>query len=132
MKALTFASVLAVSMAGVACSQQAQAPDAADASETANENAQPETSQFNLRYSTGDTQPASSPASSGQFNLRGPDSTQQSPDGFRLPEGAVRENALNQVPEVQTPNFPAQEGSSPVEPEQDPAETPDDDLIRLD
>lgn len=129
MKALTFASVLAVSMAGVACSQQAQTPDTA---ETASESTKQESSQFNLRYPTGDTASASSPASSGQFNLRGPENTQQSAGGFRLPEGAVRDNALNQVPEVQGPNFPAQEGNAQAETPVEPAEEPDDDIIRLD
>ncbi|WP_143435238.1 hypothetical protein [Henriciella aquimarina] len=124
MRAATFASILAISMAGVACSEKSPA-DAGQAG-ASTETAQSETPQFNLRYPGSSSQTTSSPGT-GEFNLRTPGSATAQPTGPRLPEGAVRDNALSDVPEINTPNL--QPG--PAGPDA-PAEEPDDDIIRLD
>lgn len=131
MRALTFASLLAVSMAGVACSDNApvepenvaaetETPDAAEtgAAETA------EASQFNLRFPGSD-----GPAAQGDggFNLRAPTGTAQPQDGFRLPEGAVREDAFSNIPEIRTPAM-----DNAAQQEAAPDEDPEDEIIRLD
>ena len=128
MKAATFASILAISVAGTACSQDAEAPAEAEMTEVQAEATEPDASQFNLRYPTTDTQPTSSAS---QFNLRGPDTAGQGSQGVRLPEGAVRDNALSNVPEVRGPAALSPDGGAPAQPDAAPAE-PDDDIIRLD
>lgn len=123
MKAATLASIMAVSLAGAACSERA--PAETETPDATSEVAQPDKGQFNLRFPTGSAQPASSEASN-QFNLRSPDSA--GPDagnGIRLPEGAVRDNALSDIPEIRTPDMALEESG------QD-AEDPDDEIIRLD
>ena len=121
MRATVLAAILAVSLAGFACSEKAPAENEQPA-ETS-ESAQPQQGQFNLRFPTNDTQPASSGAS-GEFNLRIPESADAGMDsgGLRLPEGAVREDALSGIQEIQTPGV--------VDPQ--PEEDPEDDIIRLD
>lgn len=123
MKAATLASILAISLAGVACSEKA--PAETETPDATSEAAQTDKGQFNLRFPTGSAQPASSETSS-QFNLRAPGSA--GPDagtGIQLPEGAVRENALSDIPEIRTPDMAIEEAG------QD-AEDPDDEIIRLD
>lgn len=118
MRAASFASILAISLAGVACSEKA--PAETEAPETASE---PEAGQFNLRYPTNGGQPASAEGT-GEFNLRIPDSAAEQPGGVRLPEGAVRQDGLSGVQEIQTPPLPeTAEPDEPAEP---------DDIIRLD
>ena len=123
MRATVLAAILAVSLAGVACSEKAPAENEAPA-ET-NESAQPQQGQFNLRFPTSGAQPASSDAA-GEFNLRIPDSADAGVDsgggGLRLPEGAVREDALSGIQEIQTPSVV----------DTQPEEDPDDEIIRLD
>lgn len=132
MRALTAASLLAATIAGSACSDRApvepetvsaeadaeisaETPDAADTTST---------SRFNLRY------PGTDAARTGQtssgFNLRDPNGVNQQDSGFRLPEGAVRENAFDDIPEIRAPSLEDQ----PVDPVTE--ENPDDAIIRLD
>ncbi|MEQ9315847.1 MAG: hypothetical protein RLN72_08335 [Henriciella sp.] len=118
MKAAAFASIIALSLAGVACSEKAPAESDTSADVAAETASAPAASEFNLRYPGSDSSSAAS--ASGDFNLRTPDADAPT-DGIRLPEGAINENRLADVPEIQTPS---------VEPE---TETdPDDDIIRLD
>lgn len=117
MKAAAFASILALSLAGTACSEKAPAESKTPASAETAANDAP---QFNLRY-PGSEATTSTDVSSG-FNLRTPDSVGSS-DGIRLPEGAVNENRLSDVPELDT---------RVVIEEETPATDPDDDIIRLD
>lgn len=115
MRAVTFASILAVGMAGVACSEKAPVePESVEANVAA-----PETPQFNLRFPTSDT---AATEASGEFNLRIPEGDPQG-NSVRLPEGAVRENAFNDMPEIRTPD---------MQDEDAPEEDPDDAIIRLD
>lgn len=117
MKAATFASIIALGFAGAACSQNA--PEEPAETAAPQETGEQETPQFNLRYpGSGSSAGASA---SGEFNLRLPDAGMEN-SGPRLPEGAVRDNALSDVPEIDTPALP----------QQGPAEDPDDDIIRLD
>ncbi len=117
MKAVTILSMFALACAGTACSEKAPAETetATAASETASSSGQ-----FNLRYPGSETQPAGATAA-GQFNLRIPDSAADT-GGVRLPDGAVRDNALSGVAEIQTPGMA----------DDKPAEDPEDDIIRLD
>ncbi|WP_139792403.1 hypothetical protein [Henriciella litoralis] len=125
MKAVTFASMLAVSIIGTACSEKAPTDDAAAVETTVVETAETEAPQFNLRFPGSDAAPATE-ASSG-FNLRTPDVAPTGP-ALRLPEGAVRENALSNIPEIQTPMVDGAADAA-VEIDSDPDE---DDIIRLD
>lgn len=133
MRALTLASLLAVSMTGVACSERAPAepehvPAEASGPAAATETAEADTAQpaqFNLRYPGSDA-PAGGQAGGG-FNLRDPGSTAPAQGGFRLPEGALREDALSDIPEIRTPATDTQDSAAPQ-----PEEDPDDDIIRLD
>lgn len=125
MKATTFASILAVSLAGAACSQQAPAE-----TETANadtETAQPQAGEFNLRYPTSGSQDTSN-AASGEFNLRIPDRNGDlnAAGEVRLPDGAVRDDALSGIEEVRTPDM--------IDPGESAADedAPEDEIIRLD
>ncbi len=123
MKAAAFASIMAVSLAGVACSEKAPAEAETQTPETTSETAQAERGQFNLRYPANGS-PAASSETSSQFNLRTPDSVgSDAGQAFRLPEGAVRDNALSDIQEIRTPDM------VDSEPE---ATDPDDDIIRLD
>lgn len=118
MKAATLVSIFALACAGTACSEKAPAE-----TETANaeaEAASTSSGQFNLRYPGSDTQPTST-STSGEFNLRVPETSAQ-PEGIRLPEGAVRENTLSGVGEIQAPSLT----------DETPPEDPEDDIIRLD
>ena len=129
MKALTFASVLAISMAGVACSERAPIEPEEVSSETdveiqTTETAQaeaPAASEFNLRFPGTDTQ-----AASGGFNLRDPGTLSDQQGGLRLPDGAVREDAFSDIPEIRAPitDAPSQDAGQ--------VEDPDDEIIRLD
>lgn len=119
MKAAAFASVVALSLAGVACSEKAPAESAAAADVAAETASAPQASEFNLRYPGSDS--SSSASASGEFNLRIPDASAPTED-LRLPEGAVNENRLSNVPEIQTPAVETTPESSPE----------DDDIIRLD
>ena len=123
MKAVTFASLMAVSLAGTACSQQA--PDETDTASATSEASAPKAGEFNLRYPTTSASETSETAS-GEFNLRVPGSSDMSADGeIRLPDGAVRENALSGVEELRTPDV----ATPPVNV---PEEDPDDEIVRLD
>lgn len=123
MKAATFASIMAVSLAGVACSEKAPAEGETEA--TTPEASQPApTGQFNLRFPTESSQPASS-ENQGQFNLRVPGAAPQAETGLRLPPGAVRDNALSDIEEIRTPGMID-------DAEALPEEDPEDAIIRLD
>ena len=124
MKAATFASILAVSFAGVACSEKAA--DETETADAASETSQPKASEFNLRYPTTGPQQSSS-AGAGEFNLRVPDSNAAGSDsGVRLPDGAVREDPLSGIDEIRTPDMATPEAEAPAE------EAPEDEIIRLD
>ncbi|MEQ8557583.1 MAG: hypothetical protein RIB03_04625 [Henriciella sp.] len=123
MRAATFASVLALSIAGVACSEKAPAETEQAAAPQSTSEAQA-SGEFNLRYPTSSSQSAGGAA--GEFNLRIPETSSPGAEsGMRLPEGTVREDAFSDIPEVRTPGIPAEGNETP-------AEEPDDDIIRLD
>ena len=126
MKATTLASIIALSAAGVACSEKAPIPPEqveTATTETAAAGSQADTApQFNLRYPG--SEPATSQTSNGGFNLRTPD-TLSSSGGPRLPDAAVRENAFDDIPEIRTPAVQAPRQDIPV-PEDEDA------IIRLD
>ncbi|MEM5516139.1 hypothetical protein WNY37_04210 [Henriciella sp. AS95] len=119
MKAAVFASVVALSFTGVACSEKAPAESGTAANVSAETASAPAASEFNLRYPGSESTTASD--SSGGFNLRIPDAGAPQ-EGIRLPDGAINENRLADIPEIETPAT-----------EVPPAETdPDDEIIRLD
>ena len=127
MKALTFAAIATIAMAGAACSQteaaDSDAPEVAAAETTAEQPAAP--SGFNLRYPDGST--TASDSENG-FNLSIPDSSPS--DGYRLPPGTINEDRLGGIPEFNTPEAGDQPATQPVPVTPVPEDT-DDDVIRL-
>ncbi|MGB3627615.1 MAG: hypothetical protein WA989_17435 [Henriciella sp.] len=118
MKAAAFASIVALSFAGVACSEKAPVETETQADVSAETASAPQASEFNLRYPGSES--SSTTTASSEFNLRIPEADAPT-DGVRLPEGAVNENRLSNVPEIETPAV-----------ETAPEAAPEDDIIRLD
>lgn len=121
MKAATAASILALTMAGVACSERAPAENEGVQSAPVEQDtaSASSASEFNLRYPGSETAAASDASS--QFNLRIPDAEMDT-GAVRLPEGAVRSETLTNVPEIESPPLPKNSAS----------DEPEDEIIRLD
>ncbi len=124
MKALSFASILALAIAGTACSQTAEDPPETPEAETETA-AEPEVDMtgFNLGLPTEMEPTAPAPAS--EFNLGLGDPTTTSTDGFNLETELGASSGLSEIPEID---------SSIVEEETEEIPTPlvdDEPVIRL-
>lgn len=120
MKAITFASLTALALAGAACSETSPAQPA-ETTETVTKIADttPADDGFNLQI-PGDTSGA---APSDGFNLGVPDSGAVSADGFNLPSDISTGSGLDDIPEIDT---------SILETEVPDTSAADDEIIRLD
>lgn len=104
MKALSFAALVTLGIAGTACSQSADAT--AEETEPATETAEAPAStggSFNLGLPT----ETSAAGSSGSFNLALPDTAATSSDGFNLATDVSASNGLSDIPEIATDIIPA-------------------------
>jgi len=123
MKAFSVASILALAIAGTACSQTKEA----EAEDTSVETKSPETIEaaddvggsFNLGFPT---DAGAAPATGGSFNLGLPTSTATSTDGFNLGIEISASNGLGELPAIEAPV------SQEITPETDEDDEP---IIRL-
>ncbi|MHA7899221.1 MAG: hypothetical protein ACX94B_05105 [Henriciella sp.] len=100
MKALSIASLFALSLAGTACSQTSDAEDTPPATQTGAQ-AEDVGGSFNLGLPA-NLETASAPASDG-FNLALPGTETANTDGFNLGTDVAASSGLADLPEIATP-----------------------------
>lgn len=128
MKALSIASLIALGIAGTACSQDAdvQAEDTQPAEATTE--AADVGGSFNLGLPT-ETDPSATAGASG-FNLALPGDAPASTDGFNLAADVSASNGLSELPEIETDIVQSDDSTLSDVLETEP--TDDEPVIRLD
>lgn len=124
MKALSIASLIALGIAGTACSQDADV----QAEDTQPAEAADVGGSFNLGLPT-ETDPSATAGASG-FNLALPGDAPASTDGFNLAADVSASNGLSELPEIETDIVQSEDRTLSEVLETDPAD--DEPVIRLD
>ncbi|MEL6413621.1 MAG: hypothetical protein AAFQ15_01620 [Pseudomonadota bacterium] len=126
MKALSIASLIALGIAGTACSQDADAK----AEDTQTTEAAPEAADVGGSFNLGLPTDTAATADTSGFNLALPSDAPASTDGFNLAAGVSASNGLSELPEISTDIVQADETalSDVLETEA----TDDEPVIRLD
>lgn len=126
MKALSIASLIALGVAGTACSQDADV----NAEDTQTTEAAPEAADVGGSFNLGLPTDTGTSASTSGFNLALPSDAPASTDGFNLAADVSASNGLSELPEISADIVQADESTLSDVLETEPSD--DEPVIRLD